>query len=433
MWEINEDEVINIGRIPGGSRFTEFVDSLISAEAYANGLKPSEIRTNLRTYLPDGGVDAEVRQPLSNDMTGWLSDAPTIWQYKAKGYSAKKDGKDLPKATKNELRSEINKPYSIDCIKRGYAYRLCICDGLPADVQEMIEIHLTEEAHLINPAAPEAKVLSAGSLAEWASRFPALKLRYFLPVVATLGLNFEAWGRSVTEWTHEFVKYPAIEDISQKIQKHVDFTEAVTEAVIPISGLAGVGKTRLVYESLLSCEGAKHLSIFTDEEKDAIEIIRTILNDPKSKAVIIADECGLNTRYRLNELLKGHTNRVRVIAIDNPGERPASRTPEIWLKEMPKEITKEILDKNYPMVPIGRRRAYSDLAAGFVRFAAYLCSKDNLIASAGCVDPVHSGIRDYMLKDGMFSSEALKVIQALSLVTKVGYKDDISQELVEAM
>jgi hypothetical protein len=431
MWEINEYEVISIGRTPGGNRFTEFVDSLIFAEAYVNGLRPSEIRTNLRTNLPDGGVDTEVLQPISNDSTGWLSDAPTIWQYKAKGYSAKKDGTDLPEATKNELKLEINKRYSSDCIKNGYAYRLCICDSLPANVQKMIEIYLNEESHLINPAATNAKVLSAGSLAEWASRFPALKLRHILPVVTSLGSNFDAWGSSVIAWTHEFVNYPTAEDISQKIQNHVDFTKAVNEAVISISGLAGVGKTRLVYESLLACDGAKHLSICTDEEKDAIKIVRTILNDLKAKAILIADECGLSTRYRLNELLKGHRNRVRVIAIDNSGERPASSSPEIWLEEMPKEITKEILDKNYPMVPIGRRRAYSDLAEGFVRFAAYLCSKDNLIASAGCVDPVHSGIRDYILKEGMLSSEELKVIQALSLVTKVGYKDDVSQELVE--
>lgn len=431
MWEVNEYEVISIGRTPGGNRFTEFVDSLIFAEAYVNGLKPSEIRTNLRTNLPDGGVDTEFRQPLLNDSTGWLSDAPTIWQYKAKGYSAKKDGTGLPEPTKDELRSEINKPYSSDCIKKGYAYRLCICDSLPADVQKMIEIHLTNEAHLINPAVSDAKVLSAGSLAEWASRFPALKLRHILPIVTSLGLNFDAWGSSVTAWTHEFVNYPTAEDISQKIQNHVNFTKGVTEGVISISGLAGVGKTRLVYESLLACDGAKHLSIYTDEERDAIEIVRTILNDPKAKVILIADECGLSTRYRLNESLKGHKNRVRVIAIDNSGERPASSSPEIWLEKIPKEITKEILDKNYPMVPIGRRRAYSDLAEGFVRFAAYLCSKDNLIASAGCVDPVHSGIRDYMLKEGMFSPEELEVIQALSLVTKVGYKDDVSQELVE--
>ena len=143
----------------------------------------------------------------------------------------------MPEATKDELTTEINKPYCAKKIKDGYAYRLCICDGLPADVQDMIETHLNKESHLINPVAPKARVLSAGSLAEWASRFPAIKLRYFLPVAAQLGLNFEAWGRNVIAWTHEFVKYPAFEDISQKIQNHIDFTRAVNEAVIPISGL----------------------------------------------------------------------------------------------------------------------------------------------------------------------------------------------------
>ena len=103
MWAINALDVVHLGRTPGGDRFTEFVDSLIFAEAYVNGLKPPEIRTNPRTNLPDGGVDTEVCQPFSNDSTGWLSDAPTIWQYKAKGYSAKKDGTDLPEETKKDV------------------------------------------------------------------------------------------------------------------------------------------------------------------------------------------------------------------------------------------------------------------------------------------------------------------------------------------
>ena len=69
MWEVDEYEVISLGRTPGGNRFTEFVDSIIFAESYLSGLDSSSIRTNLRTNLPDGGVDTEVCQPLLKDST----------------------------------------------------------------------------------------------------------------------------------------------------------------------------------------------------------------------------------------------------------------------------------------------------------------------------------------------------------------------------
>ncbi len=111
MWEVDEYEVISYGTNSRRKPFTEFVDSIIFAESYLSGLDSSSIRTNLRTNLPDGGVDTEVCQPLLKDSTDWLSVSPTIWQYKAKGYSAKKDGSDLPEATKDELTTEINKPY----------------------------------------------------------------------------------------------------------------------------------------------------------------------------------------------------------------------------------------------------------------------------------------------------------------------------------
>jgi len=66
------------------------------------------------------------------------------------------------------------------------------------------------------------------------------------------------------------------------------------------------------------------------------------------------------------------------------------------------------------------------LSGGFVRFAADLCRNDHMIASAGSVDPALHSIRDYLR--ARFSPEELKVIETLSLVTKVGYKGEVSQE-----
>jgi hypothetical protein len=256
-----------------------------------------------------------------------------------------------------------------------------------------------------------------------------MKLRYFLPGMATLGLHYKAWGDSIAKITPEFVSYQPIESIMNTIQGHVDFAREVPDVVLSISGLSGVGKTRIVYESLLSREGTKSLTIFTNDESKAVEIAMTVSNNPMINAILVADECGVDKRLKLSELLKGNKGRVRVIAIDNSGERPASSSPELWLEKMPPEIVEEILAKNYPTVPAGRRRAYADLSGGFVRFAADLCCNDNMIASVGNVDPALIGIRDYLRT--RFVSEELKVIQALSLVTKIGYKDDISQELVE--
>ena len=81
MFTINSRDIFKF-RTPGGDRFTEFVDALIRAEAYSQGIPMSGIATNLRTNLGDGGVDSEVCQAIPTSQTGWFS-VPTCWQYKA--------------------------------------------------------------------------------------------------------------------------------------------------------------------------------------------------------------------------------------------------------------------------------------------------------------------------------------------------------------
>ena len=420
MWKIRAGDVKAIGRTPGGDQFTEFVDSLIFGWAHLHGLSCSEIHTNNRTNKQDGGVDTKVCQPIDCDPLGWMVGNPTIWQYKATDSSEVGDG---------DIQNEIKKWYTIECIEQGFAYRFCICDSIPDYKRESWERLLNSEIKKIRVNAPDAKVLSADDLAQWASCIPSIKLHYFIQGITMLGLHFKAWGEGITGITPEFIRNPLIDGIIDRIQNHVNFAVDVPDVVLPISGLSGVGKTRLVYESLLACEGAKSLTIFTNDEDKAVDIAMTISNNSTINVILVADECGIEKRLKLNELLKGSKDRARVIAIDNSGERPASYSPELWLEKMPPEIVEEILAKNYPSVPAERRRAYADLSSGFVRFAADLCHNDSMIASAGSVDPALIVIKDYLR--ARFSPDELKVIEALSLITKVGYKGDVSQELLE--
>ncbi|BAU63003.1 hypothetical protein STA3757_03580 [Stanieria sp. NIES-3757] len=170
MWTINSYNIFPL-RTPGGDRFTEFVDSLIKAEAYIQGVALSEISTNLRTNLGDGGVDTEVRQSASNSLTGWIN-VPTCWQYKATGFAGISSG---------DLKQELNKPYSKQLVEKGYGYRFCICDDLTSEKKRDWEKILDDEIAKINSNAPQAKVVTASDLAAWASHYPAIVVRFFQP------------------------------------------------------------------------------------------------------------------------------------------------------------------------------------------------------------------------------------------------------------
>ena len=100
--------------------------------------------------------------------------------------------------------------------------------------------------------------------------------------------------------------------------------------------------------------------------------------------------------------------------------------PEIGFLETPTDALQEILKVNFPNVPEERRRAYVDLADGYVRFASDLCKNDPLIAAQGGIHAAFGNIRGYL------SSRLLQdfdFVCALSLLTKLGCAGSVQTQI----
>ncbi|KLK97801.1 hypothetical protein XJ18_19090 [Bacillus pumilus] len=416
MWVINANDVIHLGRTPGGDRFTLFVDELIRAQSFLNGVPPSSIITNLRTNIADGGVDTKVDSLGPESSIDWLQE-PSIFQYKASGY----------KGGEKDLEREINKRFSKECITNGFAYRYCVCDSMPVETKQEWERILNTAASKINPDSPRVCVITAEDLASWASRFPSIILKYFRIPSSNLVVHLEAWGANIKKLTPQYTVIPEWENVTSKIQEMMDFSHEVPEVVMTIQGEAGIGKTRLVYESVSTKSEAKYLVVYTNDEHNCIQVATMMVNDPTINALIIADESSLKARQSLKSILNGHSDRVRVIAIDNSGERPIDLSYEFWLEKMSPALLHSILEANYPVVPSERLRLYAELSGGFVRLAADLCIYDSRIAADGHVGAGLPNIRDYYFS--RLSKEERTVIEAITLLNKVGYKNEVSNEL----
>ena len=356
MWTINSFNVFPL-RTPGGDRFTEFVDSLIKAEAYIQGIPTSEISTTLRTNVGDKGVDAEVRKSIPNSLSGWMS-APTCWQYKATEYK---------NISEKNIREEISKEYAKELIQKGYGYRFCICDDLPPVKKRQWETILDDEITKINPSAPESRVVTASDLAEWASQYPAIIVRFF-KVDLISSLSCKDWGEEIKFLTDKYLEIKTWATIKQRLIEHLNFDIACQNVVFSLQGEAGVGKTRFVYETVSSIEGADNLVIYAIDEK-ALEIVYPFLRDKSAQLILVVDECLLETKRELQNRLKKAKDRVRVICIDNSAERYDPYTEQIWLERIPEADVDTILQQNFPTVPPVNRRVYVNLSSGFIRFA----------------------------------------------------------------
>ncbi|HUY31260.1 MAG TPA: hypothetical protein VMV69_00660 [Pirellulales bacterium] len=278
------------------------MDRLIRAEAACGGLAQAEVATQLRANIKDGGVDTEVKQPIPQDRAGWFA-VPTSWQFKAV------NAKDIDH---KKLQEEINKPYARKLIKAGYGYRFCLIGDLPPATLAEWEALLKKEALAVNSRSPDPRVVNGGHLLQWAKRFPAIAvgLRNFRHG----GFHWEAWRENCRAITPNYVRHgdPVWEQLRRQILEHARLTgpSVAGDAGLVIGGAAGVGKTRLVFETLHELPEAAGLVVYVADEQEARAAATAMATMTDQAAILVADECGASTRHFLNENLRGHTKRI---------------------------------------------------------------------------------------------------------------------------
>lgn len=410
MWTVTPEEIRRFQS--NGEAFTQFVDTVLAAILQSKGLSLAHLHTNQRVMRKDGGVDSKLDIPIPTFDQEWFA-APTAWQYKSS------PAKGIGRAT---LRNEIEKPYAQDLIKAGFAYRYVICDELDVRKRDEWTRWLTDAAKAINPQCPDPYVITTSNLAALASRFPAIKTRFFWAGGERIQ-SFDLWGANITHDTPEYADTPEREHIIDSITSHTDLGSPTDQIILKIEGPAGVGKSRLTFEALRRTARAD-LVLYTNDESQARTTAVELSHHPSVHAVLVADDCSLEAVRLIGETIQSSADRVRVVAISTPESR--SRFSEKWLDPMKGDSIDSLLEKNFS-IPADRRRIYQELAAGFPRLAILLASNDEKIM-AGNFLSTFKGIEEFLLRFGMTEPRYQPAIMALSLVMRLGVKQDVEEE-----
>lgn len=408
-----------------GKPFTAFMDSILRAAAAKLGIAPTEVHTNLRVNLGDGGVDTQIDRGNGADV--YLGSA-TLWQFKARPFKNFTDG-----VVREEIQGD-SKEYARDLIRRGYAYHLCICEDSDArdkkELQELVHGYVTA----VNPAALPSLILLPSDIAAWANQYPAVVARHLrLPVEKFCSL--ESWKASAVAETPIFIATEHYAEWAARVEGHLNWSQKPAEVALTLYGNAGVGKTRSLFEILNRLENQRELVLYTNDEKAAIDIASALTNDGTQNAILVADECLNRARVSLSSILRGNEQRVRLITIDNAFERTRRIAPEVHVTRATEQETLQVLEANFDSVPPDRRQRYTRIADGSLRFAVYMCKHDSEILETGnlssALRDAHSYYESRFSGAGGFDTKDREALEVVALVDRVGFRDDRENELTE--
>lgn len=409
-WHVGPAELSAL-RGNGGQPFVDFVSALLRAEASVNGLKIDDVDTNIRVNIADGGVDAEVRAPLGGPLA---IDVPSCWQFKATEFS------NIGQA---DLRKEANKPEAIRLIGSGHVYFVCVCDDAPSVKMNELGAALLEIVRIINPNAPQPRLLNCGDLADWADRHPSIVLRFFRQHFGH-ALAYDRWLHSERADLPKFVELPSRANVMGAIRAHLD-VGMPAQAVLAVAGPAGAGLSRMVAEALTP---ASDRVLFVQDPATAIPTVTSLINQTLASAIVVVDSCPVAIRAELEKLLRAETKRLRVIAIQDP--RQEASNAAVKLSKLDETDLQKIIEANFSSIPSRHSRAISLLSDGLPKLAAAMAQTYVRDPSRFLEDAAAWAIEN--LQCIVPDPQDIQVLRALALFKRVGHAGGIEHQLAIA-
>ena len=354
----------------------QFLRSILHAEADANGLPADGIHVAEEYYVADGGEDAHIRWEDGPDRTPYLPARYTQFQIKTGAVTP-------AKAAREVLTKDGNlKGMVADALDAGAHYVLLCTTALTAKKAQAMQERIRDSIRGagFSVGLERIQVRDADQIAAWVNNYPAIAARLRERTRPGSAGPF----RSLIQWANrtEHVLSPLVDDPRLGPLRARLLRDLVRPgSVVRVLGPAGVGKSRLVLESLWADDARNPRDPPLDEfvlyadrsevEETAIRGAGRTLADTGARAVVVVDDCPPETHDRLAEMVAAPGSRISLVTIDNDdASAGAYRGSSVEHVDFaPREVTETIVDRELPGLPSEDRRRLLLFSRGFPAIA----------------------------------------------------------------
>ena len=356
--------------------FPEMMRRLLYAEAWANDIPLDGIHVASNIDAPDGGEDARIEWNGGRCRTHFLPSRLNQFQFKTGKISrttARREALTKKGTVKAMVRSALK--------DGGHYIMLCAHCYVHQEIQyreDRIREAIRGAGMTIND--DQVDFWDADQIAAWVNCYPPVAT--WVKEQAGRGtIPFHSWNHWAARAEH--VRSPWVED-ERLPDLRALLCEKLTEPCrsVRIVGLSGIGKSRLVLETLGSSGEGDTASRFAcdivmyavQSEAGAEDINRVVQNLAESgaRAVVVVDDCDLGTHRILAGVILRKSSRLSLITIED--EVRAGTLDETTLKigEASSDVIGSIIDRVAPGLPSVDRFRLVRFSSGFPKIALAL-------------------------------------------------------------
>jgi len=412
----------------------ELLKILLDNSALLMGVPPGCWHVNADTKAPDGGIDASISWNAKPEtVPDWFPGADVIFQCKAcKKFTPADCCSELLSRKGGPIRASVR-----EVLHRGGKYVLVATpDWTDLEREKRLAAMMNQIARK-NPALPRKNrilIWDAGVLASWANRFPTAVVQ----VLSWLGRQppdgLLTWD--LMSQDHKYAN-PFHASTDETIMIPLLRQQLMQHRVWKIVGLPGVGRTRMLVEALRpgddddpSRTTPSRSVLYIDEKRTGVDSVRHAWSWVKSLDVscaFIVDNCSESEYSWLAQEVVDSSTRATLVAVSVPScDLPQQTT--LVLGRMPDGTVKQIVvdcapSLTYIDVEFAIRQAQG--VPGIARSIATQLGGGDYDAQA-LMD--YSPIGTMRAHAALLSDNEKSCLNAVSLFTRVGYRDSLQVE-----
>lgn len=386
IFDIEKDELLRLS----DTQLEELIARLAEAEVVMHGHSPACVNWSGSITAPDGGIDIHVQVPVDQLKAGFLVRPDTVFQ--AKKHKMPKaaiereigTGKALSPIISEQARKQgsyIIVSLGDDCSPSGKKNRLkAMRDAVKDDPNESY-LHLD--------------FYDRSKLIQWLRQHPSVMLW----VKAKLGQGYSgwqpygAWSNPPQGVTDTLISAPGVtitlpsgKGQKLKIDEAINPMRALirsTNKAVRITGLSGVGKTRIVQALFDETVGTDALdrtvAIYVDTGYEPVPSATAMLDNLLAegrRAIMILDNCPSELHASLASKVSAAGKEVSLITIEYDIRDDKPQTTEvIHIETDGPEVAEQLLIRRFPSIGQNNARRIAKFADGNARVALAIAER----------------------------------------------------------
>ncbi|MEI7252437.1 hypothetical protein [Pectobacterium versatile] len=386
IFDIEKDELLRLS----DTQLEELIARLAEAEVAIHGHSPACVNWSGSITAPDGGIDIHVQIPVDQLKAGFLVRPDTVFQ--AKKHKMPKSaivkeigtGKTLSPIISEQARKQgsyIIVSLGDDCSPSGKVDRLKAMRDAVKDDPNKSYLHID--------------FYDRSKLIQWLRQYPSVMLW----VKGKLGQEYSgwqpygAWSNPPQGATDTLISAPGVtitlpsgKGQKLKIDEAISPMRALirsTNKAVRITGLSGVGKTRIVQALFDETVGTDALdrtvAIYVDTGSEPVSSATAMLDKliaEGRRAIMILDNCPSELHASLASKVSAAGKEVSLITIEYDIRDDKPQTTEvIHIETDGPEVAEQLLIRRFPSIGQNNARRIAEFADGNARVALAIAER----------------------------------------------------------